>query len=168
MKEGLKKIIENSKRIARGLIVGGWVYSLACLGGNIAVASFPGEEISKEQAEMIIASELTKSYLQNKKIELDVVPYLSLPVEIEGLEYPSEGKYHIVQKEGLICKKLLLHELGHVILNNSVKRKIPLEDVINEVNNLEKTANAGDLLEYIVSPKELYCNMYSLVKNFEY
>jgi hypothetical protein len=59
-------------------------------------------------------------------------------------------------------KRLLLHEIGHVILNTPSKDTVSLENMLNDIEN-EDDETIIDEIKYSLSPSEFFCNFYSLI-----
>jgi len=162
----LKKVYDASKKALKISLISGFFYGLSCIGLNGAVTLFPGEKLSIYQAEQLIKNKHKNFYLKNKKIEFNPLSSSLLPEFIPAGTYSSEGKFHIVEDENQIYKRLLLHEIGHVILNEPSKGKVSLEMVLDEARSFSgKQVSVGEIIGYLLSPEEFFCNTYSIYED---
>jgi hypothetical protein len=140
------------------------IYGPTALALNVATTlNFDSGKLTVKQAEELIITERQKSILKDKKINL-------LPLEdnyllkngIAGAVYSSNEEFYILMDKDHAYKKPLLHEIGHVILRTPSKEKHTLEEAIALIDNFPKKIGTKDLVSYILSPKEFFCNAYAL------
>ncbi len=143
-----------------GASLGG--YAAACVISAFA-CSLPSIEnhISPSEAREILSLEQRTFPLKGKKINLDFESAVKMPGNVGGGTYSSEGEYTIVMDSNWIDKKVLLHEIGHTILRPPSKEKYTPDFSETE---LSKT----DVALWVLSPRELFCNLYGVARSFKY
>ena len=140
-------------------------YAAACILAGVA-CSLPGDDISNERAREILKQEQQTFYLKDKKINLDFVPLSNLPSGIEGATYSSSGEYYIVAPDRWTDKKAFLHEIAHTIVRNPSQETFTLD--FKKLEEKLKNISATEIVSYILSPRELFCNLYGIAKSYKY
>ncbi len=163
--------ISKKTKIRTALTVGTFVlYGFAGKLANHYAIGRPGEKITVAEAEQIIKEEQENFYLYGRKINFVPLSGESRIPEgnvVRGFTYSSEGEFYIAINEDSIDKKLLLHEIGHVILGTPNVVEYPLEKSLESIceRGDPKKRTKSKRLKYLLSPKELFCNVYALIKN---
>jgi hypothetical protein len=159
-------VLNKVTNILIGSLVGTVLYGLTSIYLNTKV-TFSLNYLSVEEAKNLIVHEQKNSkILNNKDINFIVLNPGLIPSNMGAFKFCSEGKYYLVNNGPKIKKTEFLHEIGHVLVSKPNTKKVSLEECITYINNFRSSENisAKDLLKYIYSPEEFFCNIYALSK----
>lgn len=157
------------ERITRKIYMGLVAYGGIALILNTATTSSKNM-LTPNQAKEYIIEQQNSVFLRNKKIEIFLVDEEFLKKHsIYGAHCTGNSKHYLIFDKDNISKMCLDHELGHVAYSKTSDKKIDLVKILKEydasLSNTNTKPQIKEIILYIYSPEEFFCNTYSLLKN---